>query len=361
MSATPARAVRNWQDAEAVAAAWVRWLGHPDARQTPPGADGGVDVVSATALGQVKWKSKAVGRPDVQQLLGAAAGVGRTLFFFSRTGYTQQALTYADGVGIACFSLMPDGTIRASNSVAAAGYGNAHRRHQAEGGWTDPAVTAAMQQQVFKWAGGTLLVILVVVGALWDDHGAGPWLILPALAALLTVVGAIWVLYVVVHDIPSKYAAKAQAPSPPQAVASRAVTTPKSHPTSRPRPPDHQSQPALPAVTGGPRFLNLDEPPHFTKEDAAVMRANGAGFRVAGVADNILYEIMVTGRADHPVIGSKCIRSLVAQHIGETIVAGPNGPTFKIDPTDAGSVLFLLMRKTRVQHVGEGAPNLFDR
>ena len=130
-----------------------------------------VDVASSTALAQVKWKSKAVGRPDVQQLLGADAGAGRTLIFFSRAGYTQQALAYAESVGIRCFTLASTCVVTAANGAATIQYRDAHRYHRQHGGWTDPAVTAAMKEQVLKWAGGILLCISIAVWVLWDDHG----------------------------------------------------------------------------------------------------------------------------------------------------------------------------------------------
>ncbi|MGY1580899.1 restriction endonuclease [Streptomyces sp. MN13] len=65
------RPVRSWQEAERNAAAWMRHWGYHDAAARPGGADGGVDVRSARALGQVKFQAHAVGRPELQRLFGA--------------------------------------------------------------------------------------------------------------------------------------------------------------------------------------------------------------------------------------------------------------------------------------------------
>jgi hypothetical protein len=267
MSSSPASPVRSWQEAEAVSAVWVRWLGHPDAARTPPGADGGVDVVSSTALAQVKWKSKAVDRPTVQQLLGADAGSGRTLLFFSRSGYTQQAVTYADTVGIQCFTIAGTGRISPVNAAAAAAYQASHQYHRENGGWTDPALTAAMQKQVLEWAGGILVAIGFATWFWWEDlGGAGPWLIAPAAAAAVVAVAALWVLYAVVHDIPSKTSPPRQTPSaarpalsaPPTSPAASRTAPPARLPVRPPAPPQGvaQATPTSPARPARPVSSN---------------------------------------------------------------------------------------------------------
>jgi hypothetical protein len=72
------------REAEEHAAEWMRYLGYTDATCTPPGAGGGVDVVSARAAAAQK------------------KGV-----FFSLAGYTEQARAFADSVGVALFPLDP--------------------------------------------------------------------------------------------------------------------------------------------------------------------------------------------------------------------------------------------------------------
>lgn len=85
-----------------------------------------------------------------------------------------------------------------------------------------------------------------------------------------------------------------------------------------------------------------------------------SGFTVAGVLDDTLYEVEVTGRKDQPVVGSKRVAALVQQDTGTTVLATPGGPRYTVDPGDPASVLCLLSTKTKVTSVGEGAPRLVD-
>jgi hypothetical protein len=71
----------------------MRWMGFADATATPVGPDGGVDVMSARAVGQVKAQVGTVGRPELQQLYGCAVSLGnRRSLCFSLVGYTRQAI-----------------------------------------------------------------------------------------------------------------------------------------------------------------------------------------------------------------------------------------------------------------------------
>ncbi|GAA5017142.1 hypothetical protein GCM10023258_03240 [Terrabacter aeriphilus] len=96
--------IDSWQVAEVNAADWMRFWGHADAHVTAAGADGGIDVLSDSALGQVKFEAAQVGAPAVQRLVGAAGHDShKQLFFFSGAGYSQQAITYADTMAVALF------------------------------------------------------------------------------------------------------------------------------------------------------------------------------------------------------------------------------------------------------------------
>lgn len=95
------------------------WLGFPDARVTPKGPDGGVDVTSSRALAQVKWQGAAVGRPELQRLFGARGhDSNKQLLFFAASGYSMNAITYADQVGIALFTYNPVGELTCLNGAA---------------------------------------------------------------------------------------------------------------------------------------------------------------------------------------------------------------------------------------------------
>lgn len=99
----------EWQAAEALAAATLRRWGYQDARTTAAGNDQGIDVVGSRVVAQVKYRSSATGAPAVQQLAGVRRS-GQDAVFFSRRGYTRQAVEYADEFGVALFTIeLPNG------------------------------------------------------------------------------------------------------------------------------------------------------------------------------------------------------------------------------------------------------------
>ncbi|MDX2934453.1 restriction endonuclease [Streptomyces ipomoeae] len=114
----PERLIREARDAELIAAEWMRYLGFTDAVVTPVGADGGIDVVGADAVAQVKLEGKATGRPTVQQLHGVAVHEGKTGVFFSAAGYTPQARTWAQTSGTVLFRFDRQGAVEPVNAVA---------------------------------------------------------------------------------------------------------------------------------------------------------------------------------------------------------------------------------------------------
>lgn len=98
--------------AELNAAAKMRAMGFTDAVATTGGADGGIDVRSRQALAQVKWRGGVVGRPDLQNLYGARGGdTSKALLFFSASGFSRQAIVYAEQVGIELWVYEPTGTV----------------------------------------------------------------------------------------------------------------------------------------------------------------------------------------------------------------------------------------------------------
>lgn len=111
--------IRSWQDAEVNAAAWMRSWGYMDAELTTSGADGGIDVRSSRALAQVKYLAAAVGRPDLQRLIGAAATVpGVQLMFFTGSDYSATAVEFAGMVNMALFRYGLDGAVTPVNETA---------------------------------------------------------------------------------------------------------------------------------------------------------------------------------------------------------------------------------------------------
>jgi hypothetical protein len=148
----PPAAVTTWQIAEAVSARWLRWLGHADAQVTNAGADGGIDVVSNSALAQVKFHVRPAGRPALQALQGAAMGSARQLYFFSSGGYASTAIQYAEAMGIACFRLHPDGSVTPHSSAARSLYRAAASNRAGDPTWVDPAVAAEEFDQLMTMA-----------------------------------------------------------------------------------------------------------------------------------------------------------------------------------------------------------------
>lgn len=97
----------SWEDAERFAALWLVHHGHAGTRVTSGGADGGIDVVGPTVVGQVKHHGRPVGAPDVQRLAGAASApryVGRTRVFFSTRGFTPQGLRAGQELGVQLYA-----------------------------------------------------------------------------------------------------------------------------------------------------------------------------------------------------------------------------------------------------------------
>lgn len=114
------RLIRTPADAEQAAAAYMRWLGHGDAHVTPAGADGGLDVVSAQAVAQVKMEGVRTSRPTVQALYGVAQAEGKRGLFFSLGGYTREAVDWANQpqVRLPLWQFDLQGTPRAMNPPA---------------------------------------------------------------------------------------------------------------------------------------------------------------------------------------------------------------------------------------------------
>lgn len=111
--------VLSWQAAEQMAANHMRAYGFSDARTTPSGADGGLDVVSRWGCAQVKFFSNPVGRPDIQKLKGASHGRDRALFY-ALSGYTPAAVQWADQAQVALWQFDQYGMVWPVNGLARA-------------------------------------------------------------------------------------------------------------------------------------------------------------------------------------------------------------------------------------------------
>lgn len=97
------RLLKNAVDAEEAACEWLRYFGFDDATTTPPGTDGGVDIVGRQIVAQVKAEMKPTGRPVVQQLHGVATVEEKRAAFFALAGFTPVAVAWANKADMALF------------------------------------------------------------------------------------------------------------------------------------------------------------------------------------------------------------------------------------------------------------------
>ena len=114
------RLIRSFIDAELVAAEWMSFFGYGTATTTPPGADGGIDVLADLAVAQVKMEALPVGRPVVQQLHGVAAVEAKVGVCFALAGYTEEAVSWADRAGLPLFRFDLQGCPEPANRAARA-------------------------------------------------------------------------------------------------------------------------------------------------------------------------------------------------------------------------------------------------
>lgn len=109
-SGVRARIPKDADDFESASAEWVQTCG-VDARRTPKGPDGGLDLVGPSFAGQCKFHpSNKVGAPDVQQLAGAAAQAQKSVmaFFHYGPGYTPAAIEAARSLGVQLWEMDVD-------------------------------------------------------------------------------------------------------------------------------------------------------------------------------------------------------------------------------------------------------------
>lgn len=112
------RLIKDFTQAEVYAAEFMRYLGFEDATPTPVGVDGGVDVVAAEAIAQVKMEGIPTGRPVIQAIFGVSSLAQQRALVFSLAGYTTQAIEWAEAARVACFEFALDGSILAVSESA---------------------------------------------------------------------------------------------------------------------------------------------------------------------------------------------------------------------------------------------------
>ncbi len=105
------RMPRNSRDFEFLASQWLQAWGDTDIEVTKSTGDAGLDVISANCVAQVKFfADNKVGRPDIQNLKGAASVFpGHTAAFFSfASGFSAEATMWATNNSVALFAFNVD-------------------------------------------------------------------------------------------------------------------------------------------------------------------------------------------------------------------------------------------------------------
>ena len=107
------------EGAEHLVADWMRHVGAVNVSVTSFQSDGGIDVQSDFHVAQVKlYTASSVGRPEVQQLVGAALVSGKKPLFFTSSGFSPGAKRFATEAEVALFKIVPEsGVLLGVNSL----------------------------------------------------------------------------------------------------------------------------------------------------------------------------------------------------------------------------------------------------
>lgn len=108
----------DWRDAERATAQWLREVGCRKVELTSAGADGGIDVLTDSWAVQVKHTERRVGRPAIQQIVGAAMAVDRRPALVSSSGFSKPAVEFADEHEVALVELDDHGRGQPVNATA---------------------------------------------------------------------------------------------------------------------------------------------------------------------------------------------------------------------------------------------------
>ncbi len=109
--------IRTWRVAETFAVSVLRGWGHSDASVTKSGADGGVDVRGCRCAGSGQAPGRGHGTSRYPASVRRPRCGDRDLYFFSLSGYSPQAVEYAQQHGVRLFSYSPTGQLRAPRAA----------------------------------------------------------------------------------------------------------------------------------------------------------------------------------------------------------------------------------------------------
>ncbi|MEU6352621.1 hypothetical protein ABZ896_25395 [Streptomyces sp. NPDC047072] len=110
--------IRTARDAVTVAALYLRWLGYEEIRRADQRPPSGIGLAARGLLAQVDPTVRPASLRDVECLWLTAMTESAHCVYFSLAGYTGEARTGADSLGVPLFVLDLTGTPQPVNSLA---------------------------------------------------------------------------------------------------------------------------------------------------------------------------------------------------------------------------------------------------
>lgn len=110
--------IRTARDAVTAAALYLRWLGYRDIRRADQRPPSGIGIAARGLLAQIDPTVRPASLRDVECLWLTAMTESASCVYFSLAGYSPDARTRADALGVPLFVLDLTGTPQAVNSYA---------------------------------------------------------------------------------------------------------------------------------------------------------------------------------------------------------------------------------------------------
>jgi hypothetical protein len=104
------------REAEIYVTAYLKFYGATGVAETRYAKDGGIDVESDLFAGQVKHQQANVGVKAVRELYAVASLKGKKPMFFAKSGFSKDAIEFANKVGMCLFIYLPH--LQATNAHA---------------------------------------------------------------------------------------------------------------------------------------------------------------------------------------------------------------------------------------------------
>jgi hypothetical protein len=113
------------KQAETYTSQMLKFYGLTGVKQTRFSRDGGIDVESDRAVFQVKHQAAPVGVQVVREIYGVSASLGKHAGVFAKSGYTKDAVAFAEKANVLIFSYLPTlrGRTKMSETALKVGFG----------------------------------------------------------------------------------------------------------------------------------------------------------------------------------------------------------------------------------------------